>query len=58
MEKSAKSLVLEARTILYVLEGLATNKKESLEDSLQRDELCHFLRLAKVRLDSLNQLIA
>ncbi|MFW2373455.1 MAG: hypothetical protein ACN4GM_10080 [Gammaproteobacteria bacterium] len=51
--KSSKMLVLEVRTILDVLIGLLGGEGDVIED-LSKQELIHFLNMARSRLDTLS----
>ncbi len=51
--KSSRMLALEVRTILDVIVGLAGGKGDEIED-LSKEELIHFLNMARSRLDTLS----
>jgi len=53
MTKSNRTLALEVRTILDVIVGLAGSKGDVIED-LSKEELIHFLNMARSRLDTLS----
>ena len=53
MTKSSRMLAMEVRTILDVIVGLAGSKADVIED-LSKDELIHFLNMARSRLDTLS----
>lgn len=53
MDKTSKALVLEARTILYILHSIAEGSADWDED-IPRQEMVHLLYLAKVRLDEIS----
>lgn len=53
MNKSSKALVLEARTILYLLHSIVDGSVNWDED-IPRQEIVHLLSLARARLDALN----
>ncbi|MDH5483786.1 MAG: hypothetical protein OEY43_01010 [Gammaproteobacteria bacterium] len=52
MDKSGKTLVLETRFILHILLGLAVVDEDF--DDLARQEIVHFLSMAKARVDKLS----
>ena len=54
LTKSNRTLALEVRTILEVILGLAGSKEDVIED-MSKEELIHFLNMARVRLDTLSQ---
>lgn len=53
MTKSNRALALEVKTILDVIVGLAGSKGDVIED-LSKEELIHFLNMARSRLDTLS----
>lgn len=53
MTKSNRTLALEIRTILDMIVGLAGSKGGVIED-LSKDELIHYLNMARSRLDTLS----
>ena len=53
MTKSSRVLALEVRTILDVIVGMAGAKGDVIED-LSKQELIHFLNMARSRLDTLS----
>jgi hypothetical protein len=52
MDKSNKTLVLETRFILHILLGLAISEDDDFDD-LAKEEIVHFLSMAKARVDKL-----
>jgi len=51
--KSSRMLVLEVRTILDVIIGLVGDEGDIIEE-LSKQELIHFLNIARSRLDTLS----
>lgn len=53
MDKSSRALILEARTILYLLHSVVDGSVDWDED-IPRQEMVHLLSLARARLDALS----
>ena len=53
MDKSSRALLLEARTILYLLHSVVDGSV-NWDDGIPRQEVVYLLSLARARLDALS----
>lgn len=55
MDKTSRALLLEVRSILYILHSITKGGVDRGEDFL-RQEMVHLISLAKARLDALSSI--